>query len=1346
MATIRKLICSKRSRIAIDFIIIIIVTVIIFRNFIFSGGWPGGGDVLAWVAREYLFGRDFRWLKLWRPYSFGFVEGIQSTDFFLMLINSICRSGAVTIKVFMIFSFLFAGLSMYMFAFYYINKNLAALSAALVYVLNRWYFTQLTEAHISILFGYAMAPLLFLLLDRALRFGRLKDLVIFGIGLSICVTGFNPQSVVIYMSSLVLFVIFYVLTPTNEISYKNRLKRFLKVFLFSGGMLLLLSSFYFVPIIGNIRAQYLSPKFGYDVEEAFPLSYRRMKDAFVLGGIEHWGYEYLVDVSSEVSLQILPVSTILFFIFLISYSTIFFKTDRYTLYFLIASLVSMFIAKGPYPPFEKIFVRMWFNIPHFAAFRATNRSVMITALCHAFFVAVLVSMITTYILKKKPTKENWIPLEMNTKPSQTKSGDELQTTYISFYALNKVIKRIKKFLHYFFVLLFILILSSGFFSCWFFLMNGLQVYHPPQNFLSPNEWIENKQGDFKVVSAARSPSEWRLLPNAKSDFSSDGMITSFGWGRDIGQLSTFIHDKPILHDGGWMPRSRAFVDHLRFQEVQNSLTDQLLRILGLFNYRYVILPPYISGGLRSFFLNQSGGKPVYNQSGSVILENIFHQPRIFGVSIPIFVVGGGFKSIFTMSKIPYLNFTQIVPIFITDQETFNLFSKEFGDSNALLFVDSDLLDLVMSSSDEMNVIPVARYGASSRNYTSYWAESNSWQSLGLNTGATLTTYGSNRISVPFEVKEDGNHVVMVRLGFRNNVGVLAIHVDGIPIKNIYPISDTLTKLKWVNLGSIHLEKGKHQISFTNHGPGWNDISTFAVVKSSVLENQKKYVLNLIQEYPGRIIHIISGDETLSHRARTRGWRLVRVPYQGLVWESDAESKSIVANTTIVREGRYMFEIRLANSSHQENPNLKVDNMDVPLQLFNSSRGITWYEGGPIYLNVKSHQIEVGAPERIGFDQMIIHSLKDEEKIVSPNGFEFHTDDDGLNVSPEGNASASSVGVWSKIRFDASRANDGGLNTRWASKPHKPMPQWLQIEWDEPQELNSVEIIFENAIANDYLIQTFNGDNWVNQVNVTENTMLERHHYFPAGNDTKFTTVKTTRLRIYITNVTRLYDLVSIWELKAYAVPPAHTKLSISEDGYYRTAFGLAFGPDYGTFKLMLDNTTTTVYCNHSIPHFRRYDVGSFYLHTGEHNVTVEAIGRVDFAGMMMTLNDEGDIGFLDGLLETKPTPYISYEKINPCKYEVNVKENHSPFLLMFSESHHPLWKAYVGDEEMSPIIGYGLVNIFPLTRTGDYDMTIYFTGQTYANIGLIISTVTMVILTIFLIIPFFTRVWRARKD
>jgi hypothetical protein len=1303
----------RHWRTIIDFSIITVLAIIIFRNFIFSGSWPGGGDTLGWVAREYLFGHDLRWLNLWRLYSFGFVEGINSIDFFLMAINLVCQSGATTVKAFMFSAFLVAGFSMYGFAYHYTRNNLAALSASLIYILNRWLFTQFTEGHLGILFGYALAPLLFLLLSRALKHGRLKDLTLFGLTLAICLTGFNPISVIIYTLFLVLFIIFYLATPQRSISFWNRTKRVLKLMTISGAIFLFLSAFYIAPFVNNIRAPFYSTSFGYDIEEAFAISHQNMSDAFVLRGVEEWGYTYFVDVTSEISLQIIPVSAILGIIFLIAYSTVLIKTDRYTLFFFVASILSIFLAKGPNPPYGNTFVWAWFNIPHFSVFRAASRFTMITALSHAFFIALLVSLAASYISKRRSL--------------QTKDVAEKQE--FSFKYFNKALTRIKNFLYHGSVLLLILILLSGFFSCWFFFQNGLQVYEPPETYVTPYNWIAKQPQDFKIVTVNNSPAEWELLSGAQTDFASGGMLTSLGWGHDIGSESSFIHDKPVLGNGGHMPKSRQFVNYLRFGVARNYVSDKLLKVLGTFDYKYVILPEYASENIRPFFLNQDGTEVVYNQSGSIILENSFHNKRIYAAAEYTLVVGG-FKSFFTTSKIGSLTLNETSFVFADQFETPNILDDAMlKASSAILFDDSDLLDLVMLSSADINVIPAEQHATESRNYSVYWGKSASWGDFGTLTigESTLTTSGNNQVIIPFVAEESGNYEVMIRLGFTQNRGSLIAHLDGIPIKRVRTHSDTWTGLKWINIGSLSLNKGKHELSLTNDGTGWNDVDAVAVVKSSTLENQIEHVLNQIQEYPGRIIHVLTAHHAFAHKI-PEGWHLTTVPYQGYVLESNSSSTFLAANTTILREDRYMFAIRLAQGPNQGTPQLKIDNTTVSLQLLKSGVDAEWYEAGSLHLNASNHLIEIGGSGKVTFDQLVIYSLEDEEQNVALDDFSLHTTELGRNVSPEGTASASSVGIWDTISLDADGANDGDPNTRWASKPHEPMSQWLQIDWETPQELTGAHILFERAYAEDYTIQTWNGTEWINQINVTGNSQLNCTNIFEEP-------VKTDKLRISVTSVTALYDLVSIWELEAYATPTVSKKLFIPQDGYYRVGFQIASGPNYGTLNLTINNTPTTISCNSHGTESRLYEDGPIYFKSGEQNVTVSATGTVDFDEMTMTLNDEGDFGFLDDLFETNPCPNVSYEQINSGKYVAHVEDSDEPFLLVFSESYHPMWRAYIDNEEYSPIPVYSLVNGFYINKTGNFDVTIYFTGQTYADIGLHISLVTLILIVPILVIP-----------
>ena len=54
---------------------------------------------------------------------------------------------------------------------------------------------------------------------------------------------------------------------------------------------------------------------------------------------------------------------------------------------------------------------------------------------------------------------------------------------------------------------------------------------------------------------------------------------------------------------------------------------------------------------------------------------------------------------------------------------------------------------------------------------------------------------------------------------------------------------------------------------------------------------------------------------------------------------------------------------------------------------------------------------------------------------------------------------------------------------------------------------------------------------------------------------------------------------------------------------------------------------------------------------------------------------------LDRLNLGKTPPTITFRKINPTRYEVKIENATKPFFLVFSESYHPKWKAYVETED-----------------------------------------------------------------
>lgn len=1192
--------------------VILLIATVIFRNFLFTAEWPGGGDVMGFVSRAYLYGQDNKWLYMWRPYSFGFIEGINFMDFFLILLYRIFKDPSWAVKVFMFLFYLVAAFSMYLFAYRYTRLHVASLAASMVYILNQWLFSQLTEAHVDILFSYALAPLIFILLDKALQTNKPRDILLFSMGLSLFVTSFHPECIVIYGVFLIIFATFFVIFPTKTTTVKTRSLRFLKVVLPSTFLVLALSAFFLIPFFLNIRSPYFHSSYEYPLEDSVGSSYENLADAFTLRAVESWGYVKLVDVYSGLGFPDFPVYTLLFIIFFLSYCLLLVRRDRYTVSFAVSMLISIFLAKGPHPPFGQFFIWAWFNISHFAIFRAANRWVMIAIFSNAFFISLLVSALIGYIKRK-----NYVTLKEGFSLMGVKLNSSVNTqrSSVSTDVLNSLLARLHRILRTVSIILLVFIFLSGFLACSFFFWRGLQTYTPPGSYLAPYEWLSLQGDDYKVVSVASSPSEWENSPDQPSDFGYNGMLTTLGWGHDIGFDSSFLHDKPVLQDGGWNFQSHQFVDYLRFRLARDKLTSNLFKIIGTFGYKYVVIPSYITSDTREFFLNQSGYKILYENG--VVLQNQYAAPRIFAVNQSIFVIGG-LESFDMLCKFEDFDLNKYVLFFAspTVNETF-LEEETINKCQMFCFANLDVLDLAMIFLDtDGNIIHAGDYGAPSINTTGYWVKMPAWRRMGsfVFGGETLTTVGNNRITIPFEVSSDGYYDIWLRIGFASYRGKLSVTVDKEPVREIRPEAALWSKLTWINVTGLNLSSGKHSITFENDGTGYNDIDAIAIVKPSELESKINEVENVMQNFPGRIIYLLEAENVFLGSS-SNSWYWTVVPYIGYATRSD--------------------------------------NM-------------------------------------------------------------------GLNVAPLASSNATS----SADSLEVSYANDGKLNTRWASEKYV-LPQWLELSWNETQELRGVRIFFENAYATNYTVQTWDGEEWVTQTEVVGNNLLEKIHRFAKP-------VKTNKLRIYMT-ASSIYDRVSIWELEAYSTEATSTpaKITIPRSGRYMIAVRVGTGPNYGTLYFKVNETYYPIICNNSLKQFEWREIGPFNFEVGEQYLSVGGDGLVELDEFLVySLNDgENYLNTAELFNSSYPKVSVNYETVNPCTYKVYVDAN-EPFDLIFSDSHEPLWKAYVGEEEISSTLAYSLVNSFYINKTGQFSIIICFTGQNYADLGIKISLVSFITIPI----------------
>ena len=115
-------------------------------------------------------------------------------------------------------------------------------------------------------------------------------------------------------------------------------------------------------------------------------------------------------------------------------------------------------------------------------------------------------------------------------------------------------------------------------------------------------------------------------------------------------------------------------------------------------------------------------------------------------------------------------------------------------------------------------------------------------------------------------------------------------------------------------------------------------------------------------------------------------------------------------------------------------------------------------------------------------------------------------------------------------------------------------------------------------------------------------------------------------------------------------------------------------------------------------------------------------------------------------------PAITYQKFNPAEYRVNVSTS-VPFLLVFSESYSPQWKAYISDvdfkgssiglgslsrlfdqpvPEKYHVLVNGYANAWYITAVGNFSITLYHLPQNTFHIGIVFSVLTLSICIIYI--------------
>lgn len=786
---------------------IIILSIIINRNF-FSNDIPAGEDMFYLLSRISFYSENSAIFPIWSAQSFGGEQPfiLDQLAFGLTIINSFIDDPSLVVKILIISIFLFSGFSMYYFTYYFTENKMSSIFASIIFITNQFFISKFTSVHLAQAIAYSLTPLLFILYYRSLKSGKFKDILAFSFIPTILLIFTRPDTLIYLVPFIVLFAI---MNPCN-IEKSIILTRFLKVILFSGIIVFFLSAIILIPKFFVIQEppSLVSNRFStigtYPMEEVWRYSKGILESitgmAMELSYVEYTP-PYRMEAPFIVPFQYVVMSIIPIF----SFSAIFFRKDRLMFFFAFSVIISIFLAKGPHPPFEELYEWMFFRVPYYGLLRIPTRWLMMTYFSYSFL-----------------------------------SGISIYFIYTILKSLNN---RVAVVLSITFIILTIIVIFS---SSWYGIAEGLQTWTPPSEEILPHSYISERSGDSRVVTVPYY--SWRMLTNV-------------GIQHDLGMSSSLYNKKPVMNTGYENTYSSGFVRYTRELVVSNR-TFNFMKILGLFDVKYLVIQGYFPASWlipwnlddnyqNVFFSKQNGLQVVYLSGNTTVYENDYWTPRIFTSSESAIIIGGR-EALTMLADIDDVSLSNRIFFFsnqIIGNRKYNYIDL-MNKSSIMIFANSEPLDMTMLMLDNVTITKPYKYAYPSTNSSSHWINKDTinikgWSAIN---PVTLSTKGENNITIPFKIKEKGNYDVWIRMINQKNVGELILTIGDKKIGSVVPYSK-IPGIKWTKIGESELDYGDYTISIMNKKSPYgivNDIDEIIFVKPDEIINKNKYVYELME--------------------------------------------------------------------------------------------------------------------------------------------------------------------------------------------------------------------------------------------------------------------------------------------------------------------------------------------------------------------------------------------------------------------------------------------------------------------------------------------------------------------
>jgi hypothetical protein len=929
------------NRTFIDLTTIIILVLLFFNGLLFSG-LPYGSDILIPITWLEFLTKQNLFFSSWIPLdSFGLpIPYDIPFNPVLYILSAIPINKIFALKAYVLLTILVAAFSMYLSTYKLSKRRNASLFASLIYIFNPLFLVEVYEGHHSIIFGYALAPLIFLTYENTLKNGDLQDIILFSLSYFLFYTSGHPETTYIFTPFLLLKSLFEVIFSFKMVGTAI-VKKILRInflaflFLLMFGAYHFLTAFYAMPDV-----TFSVYNLGYTIEEAY----------------------YYVKDCAYISYFIPPLLL----------SAILFRNDKETLFLLISTIISIFIALGPLLT-EQLFIWIWRNIPLFYIFRVPTRWLMMTLFSIAPLVGQALDNFTSFL------------------------KDEKKTVYKNAKNLLKNLRRYicsvnLRYATACFTLIW-LIFSIGVASIHLYYHYYPGTYTLPKNYLDAYEKIKLDPEDFRVFSLPYP------VGYIKTSWISN---VDKGWVWDPALYSQAFTEKVVVTGWGGMTYTRDFLDYL-FWLIQFRQTNDFMKIIGTFNVKYVVMHPHSTSTIdsftlarqREFFLKQSGQKVVYQNNDVIILKNDYFTPHIF-VAEHIFLVVGGLNAFTSLCEIDSFYLNQTVLVF-ANQLSQNDLNKLLPNVDGIIFLTEDgIIDLFYIITSSGIKIKPEHYGLPSSNSEKYWVTSGGQPGrdrltyLGLLTidRLSLTTKGNNEATIRFVTNSGGDYYIFLRIAYAPDRGKLSILIDNSEVLSIIPFASNHNGFRWTKAGPIFLNEGEHTLSLINDGSGFNDVDEIFIIPIQTFENEFNKLIEILNGVKTRIVYILEAENTFSC-SKLEDWYIEPKDCDAsngcaLVFWHEENSSRLSTNIFIPKEGRYMLYSRILIGP-RGNFTVYVDDVNVhSIPCHSLEWGWKWILLGSLDFTKGNHRISIQSLGPTQCDAFILYSVEEEMAASFPS--------------------------------------------------------------------------------------------------------------------------------------------------------------------------------------------------------------------------------------------------------------------------------------------------------------------------------------------------------------------------